>query len=66
MNIRDAKQEIKNAHNEDIARGFAGYLRLYAKYGAVYSIPEILDGSADTGPFIAMVGKHLSMNASQW
>lgn len=41
-------------HNEDIARGFAGYFRLYEKYGNTYGIPEILDGSADAASYIAM------------
>jgi len=32
--------------NEDTARGFAGYYRLYRKYGEAYGIPELLDGTA--------------------
>lgn len=32
--------------NEDVARGFAGYYRLYRKYGETYSIPDLLDGTA--------------------
>ncbi|MBD5169567.1 MAG: AAA family ATPase [Oscillibacter sp.] len=32
--------------NEDTARDFAGYYRLYRKYGEAYDIPGILDGTA--------------------
>ena len=32
--------------NEDAARDFAGYYRLYQKYGEAYDIPGILDGTA--------------------
>jgi len=40
--------------NEDIARNFAGFYRLYQKYGRTYGIQEILDGTADAAPYIAM------------
>ena len=33
--------------DEEIARAFAGYYRLYQKFGEAYGIPEILDGSLE-------------------
>ena len=34
--------------NGEIAREFAGYCRLYRKYGEAYDFPGILEGTADT------------------
>lgn len=39
--------------NEDTARDFAGYYRLYQKYGETYDIPNILNGLPDAGDCIA-------------
>lgn len=52
-----AAQIAQYLRSEEIAREFAGYCRLYRKYGAAYSIPEILGGAADAAPCIAMAQK---------
>ena len=55
LDIPAAEAQIAQyLRNEDIARSFAGYFRLYEKYGTAYGIPEILDGSVDAAPYTAM------------
>lgn len=47
-------QVVQYLRDEEIARGFSGYYRLYRKYGTAYGIPELLEGAADPAPRAAM------------
>jgi DNA polymerase III delta prime subunit len=48
LDIPVAQSQIcQYLRNEDTARDFAGYYRLYQKYGEAYDIPHILAGAED-------------------